>query len=1280
MLSDRFRLRKSLKRLQKSSSEKEREKLRERIEASVKRAEARAQRKPTCTFPADLPVNQHRDEITQLIQDHQVVIVCGETGSGKSTQLPKICLEAGRGVYGMIGHTQPRRIAARSVGARVAEELGVKLGAEVGFKIRFSDQTTDKTYIKLMTDGILLAETQFDRFLEKYDTLIIDEAHERSLNIDFILGFLKTIISKRPEFKLIITSATIDAEKFSQHFAKDEVPAPIIEVSGRSYPVETLYRPMERDEGVELDLFEGINDAITELLSTESGDCLIFLPTEKDIRTAANKLRGLEYLKRSSIKTEILPLYARLSVAEQNKIFKPGPARRIVLATNVAESSLTVPRIKYVIDSGLARISRYAPRSKIQRLPIEKISQASANQRAGRCGRLGPGVCIRLYSEEDFAARDAFTTPEIRRTNLASVILQAKAMRFGDVDQIQFLDPPRPESVKDGYKTLFEIGATDLDKRLTPLGNKIKHFPCDPRISRMILAGDREGVLADTLIVAAALEVQDVRDRPVEKQQLADEAHQQFVSPESDFVTLLNIWDFYHRQKAKLSNSQLRKSLQQNFLSFIRIREWLDVYRQLRELCVQQKLKIGQRKNQPDNLHRSILAGILSGIAQRGDKYEYQGAGGTRFYLWPGSGLTEQAPKWLVGTEIVETSRRYIRNAARIQPAWIEPLAKHLVTKSHSDPFWHEKSEKVMANEKVSLFGLTIVPRRSVPFAKIDPDLSRQIFIEEGLCGDRLIHRHPFQTHNRQVIDQAKSMVDKTRRRELIVDDVTIFSFYEERIPQHVHDGISLRDWLKADPQNDNSLQLTLEDLIPTEDDEIGDDFPDSIPTQSIELPLRYSFEPGNELDGLSTEVPAVAISQVNAARLEWLVPGMLTDKIAALIRSLPKSKRRAFVPAPQKAGEIAERIEFAQGDLLKVVAAELSRIANEPIQVSDFDVSKVDRHLKMSVQLTDEAGQVIETSRDLPALQEKYCGDDTSQNFLQASNQVWEGAGIREWSFGPIPSAVTVSHGGIEIQGFPAVVDEGTAVSLRIFPTQALAQHETSLGVMRLAALRNKKSLKQQLRWLPALDQYAVTATQFTQPDALKRMLSDLIAKRAFVDLQSALPSNEEEFEILNSSAVEQLSIAAQDLASLLPKFFERYQQMKLALSEKPKEPFGEVLAAIKTQLKALMPDDFWITTPWNWLLRYPTYFQAIEKRLEKLAKPQLSKERELESLFVDHLENFETIQRRMKSQGEFDPELIKYRFMIEEFRVSVFSQQLGTALPVSEKRLEKQLAKFGR
>lgn len=1277
MIADRFSLRRKFKKCIRQPESEAFAHAVNRLEKSVQLANQRKQWLPKLEFNSELPVNQQREKICDLIRNHQVIIVCGETGSGKSTQLPKICLEAGLGIHGKIGHTQPRRIAARSVAARVAEELKTPLGQQVGYKVRFQDQSSDKTLIKLMTDGILLAETQTDRFLDQYDAIIIDEAHERSLNIDFLLGFLKSLLPKRPNLKLIITSATIDAARFSQHFSTDDAPAPIIEVSGRSYPVDILYRSLEEDPEQDKDYFDGINDAVVELLSEESGDILVFLPTEKDIRTAAKKLRGLDYLKRSSIATEILPLYARLSVAEQNKIFKPNATRRIVLATNVAESSLTVPRIKYVIDSGLARISRYAPRSKIQRLPIEKISQASANQRAGRCGRLGPGVCVRLFSEEDFLARNEFTTPEIKRTNLASVILQAKAMHFGDVDRIQFLEPPRPESVRDGYKTLFEIGATDLDKKLTPLGNKIKNFPCDPRISRILLAGDHEGVLADVLVIAAALEVQDVRDRPVEKQKQADEAHERFVHAESDFLTLLNIWDFYHQQKKKLSNSQLRKSLQQNFLSFVRIREWLDVYRQLKDLCSQHKIKLGQRRNDFDKIHRALLAGLLSGVALKGDKYEYEGAGGIKSYLWPGSGLIDQSPRWIVGTEVVETTRRYIRNLARIQPNWIEPLAKHLVSKSHSDPYWHEKSEKVMANEKVSLFGLTIVPRRPVPFGKIDRDLSRQIFIEQGLIESKMSARHAFQKSNLQVLKVAREMVAKTRDRKMILDDAVLFQFYETRLPPDVVDGVSLNQWIKRNRENHNQqLEWSLEDLINSEVPAM-DAFPDQLATQSMDIQLSYAFEPGSEKDGISTRVPSIGLTQLNATRLEWLVPGALAEKIESLIRSLPKSKRRWFAPIQDTARRIASELDFAKGDLFEVLAQKLTILAEEPVHAQDFDPNKLEQHLKIKIDVLDEEGKIIDSGRDLLALQQEHAGELAEVSVAMDAQQ-WSQTKLKEWSFESIPEFVQVSHGGMEMQGYPALVDGGNSVSQKVFPSVQLAEYETQFAIMRLAAIQNSKSLKKQLRWLPDFESQKVIATQFSKAAEFERGISDLIARRAFVDLPKNSPKDRSTFDELLNHSVQNISVATQDVAAFLPKFINAYQHTQSLIHDLDKQKFGETVAALKNQLRQLLTPDFWLKTPWNWLVRFPVYFKSIEKRLEKLPATGVRSDLENEKIFTDYFEKFEAAQNRHKAQGIFDPELIKFRFMIEELRVSIFSQQLGTAIPVSPKRLDKQFDKL--
>lgn len=1274
MIADRFRLRKMLNKCRENPDLMG--ELQRVLDASLQLVDQRRDSVPKLSYDDQLPITTRKGEILEVIRQHQVSIVCGETGSGKSTQLPKICLEAGFGAVGQIGHTQPRRIAARTIASRVSEELGTQPGSVVGHKIRFQDRTNPKTLIKLMTDGILLAETQSDRFLERYEVLIVDEAHERSLNIDFLLGFLKTLLPKRPDLKLIITSATIDAEKFSRHFAVGDSPAPVVNVSGRGFPVEMVYRPLQDPEKPERDMFDGILEAVQELYSVTPGDILVFLPTEKDIRTAAKKLRGFDYLKKFSPPVEILPLYARLTNAEQNQIFHPQANRRIVLATNVAESSLTVPRIKYVIDTGLARISRYSTRSKIQRLPIENISQASANQRAGRCGRLEPGVCIRLYSEEDFLTRDAYTTPEIRRTNLASVILQAKSMHFGDVDRIQFLEPPRPEAVREGYRTLYEIGATDGHGKLTKLGHRLKKFPCDPRIARMILAAEEEGVVADVLIIAAALEVQDVRDRPVEKKQAADQAHQQFVNEESDFITLLNIWDFFHQQKDDLSNNRLRKSLIRNFLSFSRIREWLDVYRQLREICSQNRIKVGNRKNLYENIHRSILAGMLSGIACRGEQFEYEGAGGVKAFLWPGSGLMKRAPRWILGSELVETSRNYIRNAARIKPEWIEPLAQHLVKKSHSDPFWHEKSEKVMANEKVTLFGLTIVPRRQVPYGKIDPAACRSIFIEEALINRRLPVRHDFQKLNQEFLEQADDLVSRTRDANRIVDSSMLWEFYEQRIPDHVLDGDSLRKWIQDKPEHDLKLRLAESGFLEN-DSSMEDQFPGQIATSTLDIPLDYSFEPGMERDGVTVRVPQAAIAQLNANRLDWLVPGMVPAKVEALIRSLPKSRRRGLAPIAETAKRVAGELTFADGNLIQAVSNELGKITGETISVDEFKPEKIDYHLKMNIEVVDESGKVVAAGRDLLELQKQFVSDSKSARPLEHQSE-WNQSGLRKWDFGALPDSLTVEQGGMTIQAYPAIVDNLDSVSLKVFSTKELAELETRLGIMRLAAIAESKSIRKQVRWLPGLESWLVAARNFASPDELKTDLSDLMARMAFVDSEPDVPRNEKAFSDILCNSVQRISVAAQELATFLPKFFAGYQAAELAIEEMETPRYDELRKAILRQMDRLMPKRFWVIVPWNWLVRYPVYFQAISRRIEKRNPAKLTEELERESELESWWSENENIQKEHLARGVFDPDLIQFRFMLEEMRISIFCQQLRTIIPVSEKRLEKLLQKI--
>ncbi len=978
MGAERFRLRRRLRNIrdaQKAGKPFDRNlsRLARDVEKSVQQRKDRTSNVPATRYDPELPITAKKDEIAAAIREHQVIVVCGETGSGKSTQLPKICLEIGRGIDGMIGHTQPRRIAARSVSARIAEELGSPLGQQVGFKIRFTDATKPSTYIKLMTDGILLAESQNDRFLNQYDTIIIDEAHERSLNIDFLLGYIKRLLPKRRDLRLIITSATIDAARFSEHFAGDSGPAPVLEVSGRTYPVETRYRPLisedPEDEG-EPDPMDCLKAAVDELaLEKPAGDMLIFLPTERDIREAAQTLRGHKIpLDAPGRLTDILPLYGRLSTKEQNRVFQPSKWRRIVLATNVAESSLTVPGIRYVIDTGTARISRYSARSQVQRLPIEPISQASADQRKGRCGRIGPGICIRLYSEEDYESRDRFTPPEIQRTNLASVILQTMSLDLGHLEDFPFLDPPKSSVIRDGYKTLFELGALDEKECLTDIGKQLSRLPVDPRIGRMILAGEAENCLHEVLIIASALELQDPRERPLDKQQAADAAHEQFKHEDSDFLSHLKLWDFYHKLRGDVSRSRLRKACRQHFLSYNRLREWADIYQQLLRLVEEAGFKLQKRKDDFEAIHRALLTGLLSNIAYRAETFEYTGAGGTKFQLWPGSGLFEKKPKWVLAAELVETNRRYLRTAAKLNPNWIEPLAGHLINKSHSEPHWDAEAGSVMAFEKVSLFGLTIVPRRSVRYGPIDPVKSRELFIQHGFVEGEMETRLEFFAHNRKLLDEVAGLQAKSRQRDLLLGEAAQFEFYDKRLPADVFDVQSLERWWKdAKHREPRLLFMSKSDLLKEGGEVLADDdFPNALTIDRMRLPLEYHLEPGSAEDGITLVVPKEGVNQLDPQRLGWLVPGLLEEKITALIKSLPKDLRRNFVPAPDTAKEVLKVLHFGQGDMTAEVAKVLSRIAGEPIPPSAFDTARLPSHLRMNVRVVDETGEALAAGRDL--------------------------------------------------------------------------------------------------------------------------------------------------------------------------------------------------------------------------------------------------------------------------------------------------------------------------
>ncbi|MCO6456709.1 MAG: ATP-dependent RNA helicase HrpA [Pirellulaceae bacterium] len=1266
----------------------------ERLKRSQDWRRRRQQSLPAVKYADDLPILVRKDEIARAIAEHPVVVVCGETGSGKSTQLPKICLELGRGVAGMIGHTQPRRIAARSIAARLADELGSPLGRDVGFKVRFHDTTRPETYIKLMTDGILLAESQHDQLLKQYDTIILDEAHERSLNIDFLLGYLQRLLPRRPDLRLIITSATIDAQRFSDHFASPAGPAPVIEVSGRAYPVEVRYRPLgERgtsvpsfspreqpenaDDDQEADVHAGVVAAVEELLAEGPGDVLVFLPTEREIRESARRLRGWWNARNRGEPLDILPLYARLSAAEQNRVFQPQARRRIVLATNVAESSLTVPNIRYVVDSGTARISRYAPRSKVQRLPIEAVSRASADQRKGRCGRIGPGICIRLYSEDDYLARDEYTTPEIRRTNLASVILQTKALGLGPIDEFPFLDPPHPEAIRDGYRTLFELGAIDQRRELTELGRQLSRLPTDPRIARMIVAGDQEGCLHEVLIIASALELQDPRERPADRRESADARHAELADEESDFLSLLKLWDFYHHLKQTLSRNQLQKACRQNFLSYNRLREWQDIHLQLLQLAEEHGLRQHARRDDYAAIHRALLAGLLSNVALRGEGNEYQAAGGKSCYLWPGSTVFAKKPQWVMGAELVETSRRYLRTVARIQPHWIEALAPHLVKHSYSEPHWHARGGSVMAWQRVTLFGLTLVNRRRAAYGPVDPEFSREIFIRQGLVPGDLSPRPAFLEHNLQLVRQLEQEAAKTRRRELLVDEYTVANYYFQHLPDDICDAGQLRKWLRTAERTDpRVLHMTRDELLGGDQQETPvEQYPDALQLEHARLPIEYHFEPGTERDGVSLTGPREALVQLPADRLGWLVPGLLEQKIVAMIRALPKSVRRLLVPAPDTARQVLREIQYGQGSFEATVAQALSRIAGQRIDPDSFRGEQLPDYLRMHVQVVDEQGQPLAAGRDLAELRQQL-GVTAAEPQLPVSDPQWQRDGITDWDWDELPEKIELARGDLRVTGFPAIVDRGENVSLRLLGSKAEARRQTRRGLRRLFCLKERRDLKTQVEWLPQLDRLELYARGVCDRQALREQLMELIADRALL-LARDLPRDRAQYAALLKAGRARTGLATQDVTRVARGIFESLHQARLALEAATPQSWQNAARDAEDQLRRLVTPRFLVDTPWQWLEHYPRYLQAIARRIEKLSSGGLPRDQlaiaELHPLY----QQYDDCLQRHRDLGIDDPELELYRWMLEEYRVSLFAQELGTSISVSARRLEKQWAK---
>jgi ATP-dependent helicase HrpA len=1238
--------------------------------------EHRLRNLPRPEYPEDLPVVARRDEIARAIREHQVVIVCGETGSGKTTQLPKICLEIGRGVHGLIGHTQPRRIAARTVAMRIAQELKSPLGHAVGYKVRFSDKLSQNSYIKLMTDGILLAETQGDRDLRAYDTLIIDEAHERSLNIDFLLGYLRRLMRRRPDLKIIVTSATIDAGRFANHFAVDGRPAPVIEVSGRTYPVELRYRPLADDEQ---DVEEAIVDAVAELSRERAdGDILVFLPGEREIREAAEALR-----KHHPKGAEILPLYARLSFEEQERIFRPHGARRIVLSTNVAETSLTVPGIRYVVDTGLARVNRYSYRNKVEQLQVEKISRASANQRAGRCGRVAAGVAIRLYAEDDYNARPQYTDPEILRSSLAHVILRMKSLRIGDVEDFPFLEPPTPRMIADGYQLLGELGAVDARRELTPVGWQLAKFPIDPRIARMIIAAKQENCLREVLIIAAALSVQDPRERPFEKSEAADRAHAKFADDKSDFMAYLKLWSHFDESiRHKQSNRKLAQQLAEEFLSQRRLREWRDIHGQLAALVGELGMHPNETPATHEQIHRALLAGLLGNIGFKNEEGEYLGARGIKFNIFPGSGLRKAQPKWVMAGELVDTARLYARSVARIEPEWIEPLAKDLVDRHYFDPHWERERAMVTAFERVTLYGLTIVPKRRVHYGAIDPVASREIFIRQALVAGDYATQAKFIQYNQQLIKEVQALEHKARKRDVLVSDEAIFAFYDERIPKDIVNGAGFEKWRReAEQKNADHLRLTREYLMRHAAEDITEEqFPDSVKAGKdageVEVKLKYRFDPGHPLDGITATLPLALLNKLESADFDWLVPGMIRDKVAFAFKALPKNWRRNLTPPTEHVTRFLQAEGAAQGAFADAIARYATRAAGVPLTKEEAAAIDYPPHLRCNYRVVDESGRELAMGRDLAVLKSQL-GEAAQLTFAETGTGTGiEREGIRLWDFGDLPPTLTFTRAGRKVTGYPALADDGDSVSIRLFDVGQAAQASMRAGVVRLMRLVLKEQLRQLDKNLKGFDQAALQLRGVAGPDELRADLVGAICDRAFIG-EDELPRGLKAFEEQVKRARTRLPAVSEAACRLFTTIAAEQHQLALALGA-AKGNVARAANDIRNQLQRLVYKGFFGATPWPQLAQLPRYLQAMRLRLQKYpANPE--RDGKHAASIAELWGRYEMRLDQQKKAGTVDPRLLEFRWQIEELRVSLYAQELKTPYPVSYKRLDKLWTAMG-
>ncbi len=1269
---DRARLSRSLNSIQLRAKQgkpfdKSLTKFTEELDKSVQVRAARAGDIPKIEYDAELPIVTRKDDIAAAIIKHQVIVVCGETGSGKSTQLPKICLELGRGIDGIIGHTQPRRIAARSVAARVAEELKTSLGHEVGFKIRFTDNTRPQTYIKLMTDGILLAETQSDPSLAQYDTIIIDEAHERSMNIDFLMGYLKRILPTRPDLRVIITSATIDAQRFAAFFGTDVEPAPVLEVSGRTYPVELRYRPPLVEEGDEVDWLRATADACDELTAEGPGDILIFMPTERDIRETARILKGHKF---PGPPTEILPLFGRLSEKEQNQVFKDHSGRRIVIATNVAESSLTVPGIKYVIDPGTARISRFSATSKVQRLPIEPISQASANQRMGRCGRVAPGICVRLYSAEDFRSREEYTQPEILRTNLASVLLQMKALHLGQLEDFPFLDSPNPTSIRSALKTLFELGAINENEDLTELGKSMFKLPVDPRIARMILAAEDEQCLEEVLIIASALEQRDPRERPLDKQQAADEAHRQFNHETSDFLSLLKLWDFYSEQEKKLSNSKIRKACLQNFLSYNRMREWKDLHRQLREIVLERGLKATPRRNNEDAIHRAILTGLLSNVAMKTESNEFVGSGGQKLFLWPGSVAFANKPKWIMGAELVETTRRFARCVAPVNPQWIENCAQHLVSKTYSEPHWSEKSAAVMAFEKVLLFGLPIVPHRQCRYGHVDPKMCRELFIQHALVLREYESPGEFFRHNARLKQELKEWQAKLRQGIHFVGEDAEFTFYDRRIPAHVFDGPRFEKWRKQIEIDEPKLLFqSREDLfVDSSSAPEQKHFPDHLWVGNHKFPVEYHLEPGAVEDGVTILVPPEGLRLLSSDNLSWLVPGLVEEKIAALIKTLPKQLRILFVPAPKTAQEVVAHLTFGQGDLIPQICQQLRRISGEHVPPNAFTPERLPAHLQFHVKVINEKGEELASGRDLYKLRQEISGV-TSQTAQLTTHPDWHRDGLVKWTFGNLPQQITINIDGKTVTVYPMLIDQQQSVALRLALSNSEAELQTRKAMVRLFFLDNPAQVTEQIRNFPKIQKLTQQASLFPDAKVFPQHLAWRLAETAFFP-KNEFPRNQKQWDLQLRQASNRLPLVSQELGSLLKAIFDDAAELQRLFTLPHPETLNPIKRDLQEQFKALFAASFLINTPLPWLNQFPRYLNSMLTRWKQARSGELKtvQQQKIAPLW----QRWQDAQKHQTTTNPNSP-FQHYHWLLEEFRVQTFTPNLKTAVAVSEDRLNE-------